>query len=525
MNAQPVTIPPPRSLRALLEGLAKVGAREERGINGLSLDSRRVNAHDLFIAVPGGTRDGRDYIRDAVRSGAVAVAREKRCDGRRRQHAHQPHAHQPHERQQHQHQPHEHPHACGVPSFDIAGLDKHIGTIAARFFEHPSARMQLIGITGTNGKTTCAWLIARALDLLGRRCALMSTVGTGFAGALQPSPLTTADAISTHRTLASLLARKAAAVCVEVSSHGLEQGRVNRVEFDVAVLTNLSRDHLDYHGSMAHYGRAKQKLFQFDSLQSAVINADDRFGQQLLDHMTGRGRGAVRCLGYGIDGGDLRARNVELNENGIAFDAHWRGQSAQIRSTLLGAVNVPNVLAAIATLLCCGYDLGQIAATAGKWRPPPGRMELLRKSRSQPAVIVDYAHTPDALKRALQSLAELCRGKLWVVFGCGGDRDHGKRPLMGRVAERFADRVVITDDNPRTEKPEEIAAQIAAGMKTAAAVLHDRRRAIETAIAAATAEDIVLVAGKGHETTQVRGRRAVELSDRDIVAAAQEGRS
>lgn len=507
MNLQPrarmvsSSKPPTKPLGVLLVGLATVTARNERDIKGLSLDSRRVNADDLFIAVPGETRDGRDHIQQAVQNGAAAVAREKFRGASERS------ARQGTER-----------HPCEVPSFDIAGLKKHIGIIADRFYDHPSTHLRLIGITGTNGKTTCAYLLAQALDRLGRRCALMSTIGTGFVGALAPSPLTTADAIATHRILAELLADKADAVCVEVSSHGLEQGRVNHVAFDVAVLTNLSRDHLDYHHNMERYGRAKRKLFRFDGLHRAVVNADDAFGRRLLREHT-----AEQCLGYGIEGGDLRPQNLQLSENGIAFAVEYRGQTAVIRSPLIGALNVPNLLAVIATLIACGHDLVRIAAVIAHCSPPPGRMELLRARPSQPAVVVDYAHTPDALALALTSLRALCRDRLWVVFGCGGDRDRGKRPQMGKVAGRIADRVIITNDNPRTENPTDITAHIVTGMtrsmKDRAMIIHDRRRAIETAMAEATADDLVLVAGKGHETTQTIGAQVLELNDRDIVTS------
>ena len=487
---------PAQPLGVLLAGLATVASRNERGIRGLSLDSRRVSADDLFIAVPGEDSDGRDYIQQAVENGAAAVAREKfRGGGESREY--------------------------GVPSFEVAGLKKHIGVIADRFYGHPSADMRLIGITGTNGKTTCAYLLAQALERLGQRCALLSTIGTGFIGELTPSPLTTADAIATHHILDSLRAKKADAVCVEVSSHGLEQGRVNRVAFDVALLTNLSRDHLDYHRSMERYARAKRRLFRFEGLHSAVVNVDDAFGRRMM-----REHAAEMCLGYGISGGDLRPHNLQLNENGITFQAQYRGQSATVRSPLIGALNVPNLLAVIATLIACGHDLERIATLVGQCSPPPGRMELLRKRHSTPAVVVDYAHTPDALQRALTSLSELCRGRLWLVFGCGGDRDRGKRPQMGKVAGRLADRVIVTDDNPRTENPAHIAAQIIHGMvgsmKDKAEVIHDRRRAIETAIAAATAEDIVLVAGKGHEVTQTIGGRVRAFNDREVVVSLLE---
>ncbi len=488
---------PAKSLRALLADLAEVTPPEERAVSGLSLDSRQVGVDDLFIAVPGEARDGRDYIRQAVRNGAAAVAHEKSTEG-------QGEAREPHD--------------CGVPSIAVADLRQHIGAVAARFFDHPSAHMQLIGITGTNGKTTCAYLLAQALDLLGRRCALMGTIGTGFIGSLQPASLTTADAVATHRTLAEMLARKAEAVCLEVSSHGLQQGRVNQVAFDVAVLTNLSRDHLDYHGSMERYAQAKRKLFEFDGLHSAVINADDPFGRRLLANHR-----AAHCLTYGVARGDLRPRDLRLSENGIAFEVECRGQVEAVRSPLIGALNVPNLLAALAALTCCGYGLDQAAMAVGQCLPPPGRMELLPRRPSQPAVVVDYAHTPDALERALISLGEMCRGRLWVVFGCGGARDSGKRAQMGRVAEARAHRVIVTDDNPRTEDPQEITAHIVGGMAAGATVIHDRRRAIETAIAAAAAEDIVLVAGKGHESVQIVGERSIELNDRAIAIAALGG--
>ena len=506
-QARPLSIrggcitPPMKSLGALLAGLATVTPHNERDIKGISIDSRRVNADDLFLAVPGDTCDGRDHIEQAIQNGAAAVACEKFRVSSRTNEARKVRP------------------APRVPSFDIAGLKKNIGVIADRFYDHPSAQMQLIGITGTNGKTTCAYLLAQALDRLGNRCALLGTIGSGFVNQLQPATLTTADAIATHRRLAELLVAGADAVCVEVSSHGLEQGRVNQVAFDVALLTNLSRDHLDYHHTMERYARAKRKLFRFDGLQSVVLNVDDAFGRRLL-----REHAAEQCFGYGFRDGDLRAHDLQLNENGIAFEVEYQGQTARIRSPLIGALNVSNLLAVIATLLACGHDLARSAAVISQCGAPPGRMELLRKDASQPAVVVDYAHTPDALAQALTSLRTLCRGRLWVVFGCGGERDRGKRAHMGKVAERHADRVIITDDNPRSENPIDIAAHIVAGMTKSAkqkvVVMHDRARAILNAITEATGQDIVLLAGKGHETTQTIGEQVLALNDRDMVMAA-----
>ncbi|MGR3915047.1 MAG: UDP-N-acetylmuramoyl-L-alanyl-D-glutamate--2,6-diaminopimelate ligase [Gammaproteobacteria bacterium] len=481
---------PPKSLRELLRGLAEVTQRDERRIAGLSQDSRSIGAGELFIAVPGAAHDGRDYIEDALHNGAAAIAREK-SPARAR-------------------------HAGHAPSFDIADLQHHIGAIAARFFDHPSAHMRIIGITGTNGKTTCAYLLAQALGALGRRCALMGTLGAGFIGALRPiaGEMTTPGAIDTQRILAELLAMRAAAVCVEASSHALAQGRAAAVEFDVALLTNLSRDHLDYHRDMRAYARAKEVLFRGARLGAAVINIDDPFGRKLL-----RRHRADNCLRYGLRGGDVRAHDVQVSDAGIELELEHKTRRARLRSSLLGALNVPNLIAAAATLIACGYELGAAAAALGNCVPPPGRMELLR-AESQPGVVVDYAHTPDALARALESLRALCRGRLWVVFGCGGGRDHGKRAQMGAAAEAGAARVIITDDNPRFEDPAQITAHIAAGMRAAPIIIHGRRRAIHAALSAAAPDDIVLVAGKGHETTQNCGARMLHFNDREAVMQA-----
>ncbi len=477
-------------LQALLENLATVAPYQDRAIKDIHLDSRSVRTDDLFIAMRGAVHHGSSYIQQAIENGAAAVV----CEACLPAHAKPAHAH-----------------LDKIPSFDIANLHEHVGVIAARFFNHPSTHMRVIGITGTNGKTTCTYLLTQALNMLGQRCALMSSIGTGFVCDLEPSTLTTADAISTHRTLASLLARNAEEVCIEVSSHGLAQGRVGQVAFDIAVLTNLSRDHLDYHGDMTNYASAKQKLFEFDGLNSAVINADDPFGQRLLQQ-----HGAVHCLSYGIENGDVRPRNMELRENGIVFEIEYQKEVEVMRSALIGALNVPNLLAVITTLIACGYKLGEIAATIHQWKPPPGRMEWLREHPSQPTIVVDYAHTPSALQHGLESLRTFCDGSLSVVFGCGGDRDRGKRSQMGEIAERYADRVIITDDNPRTESPQHIVEQILLGMKTRATVIHERQRAIETAIANAQSGDIVLIAGKGHEATQTIGKCVNDFSDRDI---------
>ncbi len=527
MNAQPQSsdtrMPATRSLKALLECLVEVSPSDERDIKGISLDSRQVGKDDLFIAVPGNTCDGRDFIQQAVQNGAAAVAHDGKKD----------------EVDVKQHALYASTAARRVPDFAIHALKKYIGGIADRFYGSPSSRMLVIGITGTNGKTTCAYLITQALNLLGKRCALMSTIGSGFIdanqanafhesgheikeGKFQPAGLTTADAITTHRRLAELLAARAEAVCVEVSSHGLIQGRVNQVAFDVALFTNLSRDHLDYHRDMKRYANAKRKLFNFFGLRSIVLNVDDPFGCELLDE-----RMVNEAVTYGFEMGDLRAKKLKLDGDGIVMEMEYHGQTAVVQSPLIGEINARNLLSAIATLIACGYDLKAIAAALSECRPPAGRMEVIHSNRAQPVVVVDYAHTPEALQQALRSLRELGDGNLWVVFGCGGNRDRGKRAQMGTVALRFADRIIITDDNPRDEKPAYIVAQImrgmpkdiTTGMSPKVTINHDRRRAIQIAIATADANDIVLIAGKGHETTQTIGRKIYPLSDGEMATA------
>lgn len=489
------------SLRALLEGVVEVevevGAEQEIQVRGLSMDSRVTRAGDLFFAVPGEREDGRGYIAEAVARGAVAVVRE---------------GGDLHDRD-------DNGGGEGVPSFAVADLRGEISGIAARFFGHPSAKMRVVGVTGTNGKTSCAYLLAQALEALGERCAVLSTVGNGFVGELAPASLTTGDAISAQRMLAELQATKpegAAAVCVEVSSHGLEQRRLDGVAFDVAVFTNLSHDHLDYHGDLRSYARAKRRLFEFAGLDCAVINADDEFGRVLLgEHRAARG------LSYGVlsEDADVRARDIRCDAGGIAFDAHFGGEVARVRSGLLGEVNVGNLLACVAALLASGYGLAEVALGAEGWRAPPGRMEVVG-GKGLPSVVVDYAHTPAALENALQSLAAVCEGEVWAIFGCGGERDVEKRARMGEIAERCAAHVVVTDDNPRGEEPAQITREIVRGMQKPARVIHSRARALEYALGRAGAGDMILLAGKGHEGTQAIGGRVVEVNDRELAEAA-----
>jgi UDP-N-acetylmuramoyl-L-alanyl-D-glutamate--2,6-diaminopimelate ligase len=478
---------PAMDLRELLEGMTRVPGVANREVRGLQTDSRRVQPGDLFLALPGMLADGRDYIGDAVASGAGAIAYET-DDGYRLP-------------------------GAPVPAFGVSGLRHQIGVIADRFYGAPSRRLVVVGVTGTNGKTTCTQLLAQALDQPPRRCAVIGTLGSGFPGALNASIHTTPDAVSVQRLLADFLDRGAAHVAMEVSSHALEQGRVNGVRFHVAVFTNLTRDHLDYHGDMTAYGQAKAKLFAHEGLKYAVINHDDDFGRRLLADV-----GApVTCLSYGIEGGDVRAREARPSPEGLWLRIQTPYGETELRSPLIGHFNVYNLLAVLATLLALGVELHDAAARLARAQAPAGRAERFGAAGGLPLVVVDYAHTPDALEKILMALREHTRGKLYCVFGCGGDRDRGKRPVMGGIAERLADMVLLTDDNPRHESGDAIIADIVGGMRAAPRIIRDRRSAIATAIEGATEGDIVLIAGKGHEDYQQIGDERRPYSDRETV--------
>ncbi len=479
--------PKVHQLRQLLEGIARVPGIANREVRGLQVDSRRVQPGDLFLAAPGTLVDGRAFIGNAVTSGTVAVVYEA-GDGYA-------------------------PPSLPLPAFGVANLRQKIGIIADRFYGTPSHRLIVIGITGTNGKTTCTQLLAQVLDQSPKRCAVIGTLGYGFPGALNPSIHTTPDAVTLHRLMADFLGQNSVYVAMEVSSHALDQGRVNGVVFNVAVFTNLTRDHLDYHGDMTAYGLAKTELFSMEGLKYAVINYDDAFGRNLLAGIGAR----IKTLSYGIEGGDIRAREVRVLPSGLSLRISTPYGETELNSPLIGRFNVYNLLAVLATLLVLGVKLDEAAARLSKAQAPAGRVERFGGTKGSPLVVVDYAHTPDALEKILQALREHAHGKLWCVFGCGGDRDRGKRPMMGEIAERLADIVVVTDDNPRHESGDAIIADIREGMQTSPQVIRDRRAAIATAIRGAGEGDIVLIAGKGHEDYQQVGDERFPYSDREAI--------
>ncbi|MBI2294756.1 MAG: UDP-N-acetylmuramoyl-L-alanyl-D-glutamate--2,6-diaminopimelate ligase [Betaproteobacteria bacterium] len=484
------------------------------GITRLACDSRAVRRGDTFVAYPGSARDGRDYIAQAIAAGAGSVLWERAGFAWNPQ--------------------------WRVPNLGVADLRRHAGEIASRVCGRPSSRLWMVGVTGTNGKTTCSQWIGQALTSAGRKCAVIGTLGYGMRPPFKPIVNTTPDAVWLHGKLAEFARRGARAVAMEVSSIGLDQHRVAGVEFDVGLFTNLSREHLEYHRTMRRYKEAKARLFARDSLQHAVVNLDDDFGVELAGRIRRRG---LNLIGYGFGGARgtrtafVAGGDVTADARGVSFGVRTPWGSERVAGQALGRFNASNLLGTLAVLLASGLTLRRAVAALARLKPLPGRMQRLGGG-SKPLVVGDYAHTPDALEQALLALRGLlssfefkvqgsrspARGsvaansepgtrnpELICVFGCGGERDPGKRPLMGRIAARLADQVIVTSDNPRGEDPHAIIVDILDGARNVdrgLIVSADRRRAIRHAIATARRGDIVLVAGKGHETYQeVRGVR------------------
>jgi UDP-N-acetylmuramoyl-L-alanyl-D-glutamate--2,6-diaminopimelate ligase len=487
------------SLAALLEDIA-VPSRDVE-LRDIELDSRRITPGAAFLACQGRTTHGLAHAADAVERGANAVLWEP---------------------------------AAGIeppvlpPRVEVvavAGLRRHAGTIADRFFRTPSAELRIAAFTGTNGKTTCAYLLAQAADLLGRRGAYLGTLGFGRPGALRDTGLTTPDAVSVHRRLAEARDSGAKSLGMEVSSHALDQERISGVRVDTAVFTNLTRDHLDYHGTLEAYGDAKARLFATPGLARAVINARDSVGRTLLERIDP----GVDLVLYSTSNelwaepgtGWIRVPELRATTAGLTLHVESSWGAGTLRSRLIGEFNAENLLAVLGVLLGWNVPLQQALVALAACGAPPGRMEAFGGG-AQPLALVDYAHTPDALVKVLEAARAHARGRLFCVFGCGGDRDPGKRPLMGAAAEAHADVVVLTDDNPRGEPSRSILEQILAGMRDSASahVIADRAEAIHFALTEADAGDVVVIAGKGHEDQQIVGGESRPFSDRQVVLDA-----
>jgi UDP-N-acetylmuramoyl-L-alanyl-D-glutamate--2,6-diaminopimelate ligase len=494
-----------RPLKAVLGGAFDVP--EQLEISDLTLDSRTVHPGSAFLAVRGTGHHGVAHAAAAVASGARVVLWEPA-----------PGIEAPRL-------------GAGVHVLAVPGLAAQAGYIADRFFGAPSARLAVTGITGTNGKTTCAWLLASACNALGRRAAYLGTLGSGLPGELEPATHTTPDPVTLQRRLASLRDAGAEAVAMEVSSHALDQQRCAGVRFQAAAFTNLTREHLDYHGDMARYAAAKALLFAWPTLAARVINIDDPVGQQYAARSRDAGMlvvSARRSEPSAVPPGTryVRALRALPEAAGLSIELDTSWGPAMLRSELLGEFNVDNLLTVLGLLLASGVALREACGALGECRAPPGRMQVSGGS-GLPLAIVDYAHTPDALEKALRAARAHCTGRLLCVFGCGGERDRGKRAEMGRVAESLADALWVTDDNPRGEDPGSIIEQILLGLSVPqrAQVEHDRAAAIRAALLSAQPGDVVIVAGKGHEDYQLVGNEKRHFSDLEQVRAALGARS
>jgi UDP-N-acetylmuramoyl-L-alanyl-D-glutamate--2,6-diaminopimelate ligase len=486
-----VADPARSSTSALGERLAKLGVP----LADLTTDSRLVKRGSVFVAYPGSARDGRAYIADAIARGAAAVIWERRgfdWDAR-----------------------------WAVPNLAIEDLRAAASDIAGIAYADPSASLWMVGVTGTNGKTSVAQWVAQAFDGLGRRAAVLGTLGNGMVGERAEAKNTTPDPVVLQRELADYLRRGAKVASMEVSSHGLDQGRAAGIKFDVAVFTNLTRDHLDYHGTMEAYAQAKYRLFSARGVGRAVINVDDGWGGRFADRLRGS---PVDVIGYGLDGGRLRAGAVSQTEAGLRFRVEGDWGTGEVAAPVLGAFNVSNLLAVIGTLLASGVALPAALAAVSKLKPVPGRLERLGGG-ALPLAVIDYAHTPDALEKALEAVRPVVAPghRLLCVFGCGGERDAGKRPIMGEAASRLADQVIVTSDNPRGEDPQSIIEQVLAGVLSGhVEAVPDRQVAIFSAIHQARPGDVVLVAGKGHETYQEIAGVRHSFNDAEAALAALE---
>ena len=500
-------------LRALVPAGRRAGTR-------LTSNSRALRRGDVFFAWKGARSDGRNFIPAAVDAGAAAVLWDDAP----------PFKWEP---------------RWQVENRAVTGLKEAAGAIAAAWYDHPSERLAVVGITGTSGKSSCAWWLAQAFTRLGQRCAVAGTLGIGFipqgsTAELRETGMTTPDAIELQANLAHLVESGARALAMEVSSIGLSEGRVNGMKFDVALFTNLTRDHLDYHGTMEAYEAAKAQLFVWPRLSGAVLNVDDPCGARLAVVAARHAAVVLRYSASGAAQADLRATDVAVTADGMRFCLHGAFGERTVRTTMIGAYNLENLLGVLGVLLVAGHEVDAVIAAIDALVPAPGRLEpVLPAGQARdavPLVLVDYAHKPDALDKVLAAcrpLAVARGGRLVVVFGCGGDRDAGKRPLMGAIAARGADRMVVTSDNPRSEDPQAIIDQVAAGFTSAVAagnatatlaVVADRKNAIHRTIAAADARDVIVIAGKGHETYQEVAGVKLPFSDLAEARAALDAR-
>lgn len=468
-------------------------------ITGLSLDSRSITNGELFIAIKGESVNGIEFINNAIEQGAAAVVWESeetvdaiKVNWRKTSSN------------------------IEVPIIAVENLSQLIGELADSFYGKPSKNIYVCGITGTNGKTSCADFIAQTMSIDGP-CGLMGTLGSGLYPELKETGYTTPDAITCHKWLANIESNKAKFAVMEVSSHALTQGRINGIRFDSAVFTNLSRDHLDFHDDMESYADAKFKLFESKGLKNAVINADDEVGRNVADKLDSD----IHCIRYGLNekfNPDVFGSNVVLDQHGLSMKVSTPWGKGQFNSPVIGNFNASNLLATLSVILLQGVKFDDAIKRLTMIKSVAGRMQRFGYDNT-PLVVVDFAHTPDALEQALTSLRQHTKNNLWCVFGCGGERDKGKRSLMGSVADKQADYIVLTNDNPRSENAEKIIQDIKAGIEGVDNLIveQDRHSAINFAITKAKVGDVILIAGKGHENYQLIGDTKFPFNDTEEV--------
>ena len=485
-------------LEALLEGvtLLSVTGKGEAIVTGLACDSRHVQPGDLFFALPGSKDHGGRHALEALERGASSVVTQEDLAG------------------------------ITVPLVRVAGAREAMAGISANFYGNPSSSLAVAGVTGTNGKTTTAWIIRHLCDAVGRACGLVGTIEYVLPGVVEPASRTTPESIDLQRMLGTMRDGGFKAASLEVSSHALIQHRVGGVEFDAAIFTNLTQDHLDYHGTMEEYFEAKALFFTGLPAQSlkkarAIVNSDDRYGRRLLDRIPS----SVPVITYGQGSNcAFRASNIRHAATGTTFQLDAKGRSYLVRSPLIGLFNVYNTLAALAAVSSMGVELRRAIAATATIPQVPGRLERVPTKKNFQA-FVDYAHTPDALENVLRSLRQLAPKRIITVFGCGGDRDHSKRPLMAAVAESLSDKVIVTSDNPRSEDPMAILREVGQGFRGSAQETYvDRESAIRRAVELAGPGDLILIAGKGHENYQETATGCHPFDDVKVAARCMAGK-
>lgn len=474
-------------------------------IHELSMDSRIGIAGAAFFALQGSTHHGIRFAHQAIENGAVAIVHDGLAT-----------------------LPNDLPEGISIAKLESSR--DHLGTLSARFYGSNSARRKVVAFTGTNGKTSCVLNFSSLASSSGLRCGVIGTLGWGFADQLVSTGLTTPDVFAVHRIAKALTEQGCEAIALEASSHALDQGRLDGIDIGTVVFTNISRDHLDFHNSMDNYAAAKSRLFQRAEIETAVINLDSDFAQRMIQSVTP----SARLLSYSMSdaAADVFAENIQFHEHGSRFDLRTPWGTDHFELNQLGHFNIANLLAVVAALCAEGVRFGGLAELVRQLGTVPGRMQLVQVDDAQtPTTIVDYAHTPDALAQVLAAVSQHCSGKLWVVFGCGGDRDRGKRAEMAAAAQSYAAQIVVTSDNPRSEDPEQIIADIVTGFseqRSKAKHIHfelDRKRAIEWAVAAAACDDCVVIAGKGHEKFQIVGSEKIPFDDVHVATAALQQRT